>query len=50
MALGISLAVQWLGLNSFTAEGRGSIPGEGTEIPQTAWHDKINKWLWTKII
>jgi len=27
--------VQWLGLCTFTAEGVGSIPGCGTEIPQT---------------
>ena len=29
-----SLAVQWLGLHAFTAEGAGSIPGGGTKIPQ----------------
>ena len=29
-----SLAVQWLGLCAFTASGRGSIPGQGTKIPQ----------------
>ena len=29
-----SLAVQWLGLGAFTAEGPGSIPGRGAEIPQ----------------
>ena len=28
------LAVQWLGLHASTAEGPGSIPGWGTEIPQ----------------
>ena len=32
--LGNSLAVQWLGLLAFTAEGAGSVPGWGTEIPQ----------------
>ena len=32
--LGNSLAVQWLGLRAFTAEGPGSIPGRGTKIPQ----------------
>ena len=26
--------VQWLGLHAFTAEGPGSIPGQGTKIPQ----------------
>ena len=28
------LVVQWLGLCTFTAEGVGSIPGQGTKIPQ----------------
>ena len=28
------MAVQWLGLHGFTAEGTGSIPGLGTKIPQ----------------
>ena len=32
-----SLAVQWLGLHAFTRMGTGSIPGQGTKIPQTAW-------------
>ena len=31
-----SLAVQWLGLGSFTVEGPGSIPVRGTKIPQAA--------------
>ena len=35
---GNSLAVQWLGLCTFTAEGTGSIPGRGTKIPQATWH------------
>ena len=26
----------WLGLGALTAEGRGSIPGQGTTIPQAA--------------
>ena len=30
--VGNSLAVQWLGLCSFTAKGVGSIPGQGTKI------------------
>ena len=34
---GNSLAVQWLGLGAFTAEGPGSIPGWGTKIPQAVW-------------
>ena len=32
-----SLAVQWLGLHAFTRRGTGSIPGQGTKIPQTGW-------------
>ena len=32
--LGNTLAVQWLGLQAFTAEGAGTIPGWGTKIPQ----------------
>ena len=32
--LGNSLAVQWLGLGTFTAKVPGSIPGQGTKIPQ----------------
>ena len=33
-----SLAVQWLGLSTFTARGLGSIPGWGAKIPQVPWH------------
>ena len=29
-----SLVVRWLGLHTFTAEGVGSIPGQGTKILQ----------------
>ena len=32
-----SLAVQWLGLHAFTRSRTGSIPGQGTKIPKTAW-------------
>ena len=35
--LGNSLAVQWLGPCAFTAEGPGSIPGQGTKIMQASW-------------
>ena len=38
MAVGNSLAVQWLGLHAFTAEAAGSIPGRGTKIPQAVQH------------
>ena len=31
-----SLAVQWLGLCTFTAKGPGSIPGQRTNIPQAS--------------
>ena len=37
---GNSLAVQWLGLHAFTAEGAGSIPGQGTKILQAEWRSK----------
>ena len=33
---GNPLVVQWLGLHALTAEGLGSIPGQGTQIPQAA--------------
>ena len=33
---GNSLAVQWLGLRTFTAEGPGSIPSQGNKILQAA--------------
>ena len=39
-ATGNSLAVQWLGLHAFTAEGPGSISGRGTKISQAVWHGK----------
>ena len=35
--MGASLAVQWLTLHASTAGGVGSIPGQGTKIPQAAW-------------
>ena len=45
-----SLAVQWLGPCAFTAEGLGSIPGLGTNIPQAAQHSqKKNKTKLNKI-
>ena len=31
-----SLVTHWLGLGAFTAEGQGSIPGQGTKILQAA--------------
>ena len=34
---GSSLAVQWLRLHTSTAEGTGSIPGQGTRIPHASW-------------
>ena len=42
--LGNSLVVQWLGLHASTAGAPGSIPGQGTKIPQaTAWPKIKNK-------
>ena len=40
---GNSLAVQWLGLGAFTAEGAGSIPGRGTKIPPAVWCGQKNR-------
>ena len=37
--LGNSLAVQWLGLHTLTAEGRGSIPG----VQSLVWELKSHK-------
>ena len=34
--MGNSLLVQWLGLCAFTAKDPGSIPGQGTKIPQAS--------------
>ena len=34
---GNSQVVQWLGIHAFTAEGRCSVAGWGTTIPQAAW-------------
>ena len=38
---GNSLAVQWLELQAFTAEGLGSIPGQGTKISQVKQHASL---------
>ena len=36
LLLGIPLAVQWLQLCTFIAEGKGSIPRQGMKVPQAA--------------
>ena len=36
-----SLGVQWLGLCTFIVEILGSVPGQGTKIPQAATWAKI---------
>ena len=41
--LGTSLAVQWLRLHVSNTVGTGSIPGQGTRIPQVAWHGQKKK-------
>ena len=41
--MGNSLAVQWLGLHALNVEGLGSIPGQGTKIPQAVWHGQKKK-------
>ena len=33
---GDSLVLQWVGLSTFTAEGPGSVPGQGPKIPQAS--------------
>ena len=38
-----SLVVQWLGLRAFTTEGAGSIPGQGTKIPQATRRNQNKK-------
>ena len=38
-----SLAVQWLGLGAFIAVAPGSIPGQGTKIPQAMGKTKKKK-------
>ena len=38
-----SLAVQWLKLGTLTAGVLGWIPGQGTKIPQAAWHSQKKK-------
>ena len=38
-----SLAIQWLGLGALTDKGAGSIPGQGTKIPQAARHSQKKK-------
>ena len=45
-----SLAGQWLALCTFSAEGLGSIPGQGTKIPQDVHYikKKKNKKLFLK--
>ena len=40
VTVGNSLLVQWLALSALTAEGLGSIPGQGTRIPQATWHNQ----------
>ena len=40
-----SLAVQWLGLGTFTAGGLSSIPGLGAKIPQSTWCSQKKKSL-----
>ena len=40
---GNSLAVQWLGLCALTAKDWGSIPVQGTKIPQSVQHSQKKK-------
>ena len=40
---GTSLEVQWLGLRAFPVKGEGSIPGQGSKIPQATWCSQKKK-------
>ena len=42
---GNSLAVQWLGLGSFTVEGLCWIPGRGTTDPTSCVAQPINRYI-----
>ena len=44
-SIGNFLMVQWLELCAFTAEGLGSIPGQGAEISQAVWCSRKKKKL-----
>ena len=44
LLLGIPLAVQWLGLCTFITEGKGSIPSQGTKVPQAARCSQEKHW------
>ena len=39
----------WLGLRTSTADGMGSIPGQGTKFPQVMWHSQIHTYTHTHI-
>ena len=41
--MGNSLVVQWLELHAFTDECEGSIPRQGTKIPQDMRHSQKTK-------
>ena len=43
MGHGTSLVFQWLRLCTSTAGGMGSIPGQGTKIPHSAWCSQKEK-------
>ena len=38
-----SLAVQWLGLGTFSTKGPGSITDPGAKVPQATWHGQKTK-------
>ena len=38
-----SLAIQWLGLHTFTAKDPGFIPSQGSRISQVGWHNQEKK-------
>ena len=40
------MVVQWLGFGTFISGAPGSIPRQGTKIPQALWHDQKKKKCW----
>ena len=41
------MVVQWLGFGTFISGAPGSIPRQGTKIPQALWHDQKKKKMLT---
>ena len=50
MHFGTSLVFQCLGFCAFTAEGAGSIPGQGTNTLQAMWYSQKSSQMYLKNI